>query len=953
VSKILVFLFILFVGKILSQKTIVEYYEYNISNGLVDNWINDFEKDQNGFIWIATNDGISRFDGYNFMNFTTENYSIIPENTSFEDIQIHGNLLYAISGLHGIFTINTTNFEISHIEKKGVTAFLKSGKKTLTYFTNGVLSLSENNKIRGEKSFGPETLNGKILLVGNYIYFNKSFANLYKLDLNLNVLSKCDLDESVNGFFLENHPQLGVVIGTSKGLFQEKNNSFIPYGQQNKENKYSYYGITKGCKPFYVLNYKTPFLPFHNGYYPFTFEKTQNTEVRTIFHLGTDYWLIGTNQGFCKLYVGNRFNTQIKDNLFDENQIRVRRKIISLNDDLFLLGFPGIVSFNLKTNIQNFVSKDRKELSNYDALKIGNEIYSTSEGYGVWKINTQNNQITQITTPMIRSDAYYYCMYQLDNQQILFGGKGEFVVFNTRTNESEKYTITKDLEIYDFEATENENQTLIATNKGLFSVNLQNKIRKNNISTISVNSINDIGIRIKDILKHSKQKNYWLATDNGVVILNSKLQLIKKFSGKNEITNPKVTGLLEDNSGKVWASTYSGITCFDLMSGKNYFISTKHGLINSEFNYKSFEKLDDGKLIFGGLYGYDIIDPNLFNFKISKAKIIFSGYRTEKQGEQNSINLHQPSKIEFNTGQEDLLLYFSSSDFNNAEMFSFEYKINDGEWEVLPKNNILRISNLKGGKNKLIIRLRDSFSNICDTKEFEIIARIPFYYEPFFFIIITLLIVTLSFLAVYYFNRIRHIEVETKKRIAMDLHDETGTILTRVLLMSKSESLITKNKDVFQSSLKEALFSLRTFMDSLSGKKGYLSDLLLELKELVSTSFKGNKILPSYKIEKIENIKLSAELYRDIKLCLYEAIQNTMKHSDSDYFELYIYQKNNRLHMEISDQGETTLPLEDLKEKGNGLRNFSKRTNRHNGSVNIELKGQNKSVHLMFEFPLK
>jgi ligand-binding sensor domain-containing protein len=84
VSKILFFLFILFVGKILSQKTIVEYYEYNISNGLVDNWINDFEKDQNGFIWIATNDGISRFDGYNFINFTSEIHPIIPINTSFD-----------------------------------------------------------------------------------------------------------------------------------------------------------------------------------------------------------------------------------------------------------------------------------------------------------------------------------------------------------------------------------------------------------------------------------------------------------------------------------------------------------------------------------------------------------------------------------------------------------------------------------------------------------------------------------------------------------------------------------------------------------------------------------------------------------------------------------------------------------------------------------------------------
>jgi signal transduction histidine kinase len=142
-------------------------------------------------------------------------------------------------------------------------------------------------------------------------------------------------------------------------------------------------------------------------------------------------------------------------------------------------------------------------------------------------------------------------------------------------------------------------------------------------------------------------------------------------------------------------------------------------------------------------------------------------------------------------------------------------------------------------------------------------------------------------------------------------------------------------------------------MDSLSGKKGYLSDLLIELKEFMSISFRGTSITANLKSDEIETIWLSAELYRDIKLCMYEAIQNTLKHANASEFDIKIYQKNSRLFLEIGDNGETHLSLEDLEEKGNGFRNFHKRTKRHNGEVKIELKGEKKSVNLVFEFPIK
>jgi two-component sensor histidine kinase len=944
---------VLVTGSFFGQKNIIEYYQYTIDNGLVDNWVNDFEKDPNGFVWIATNDGISRFDGYNFINFSGDN-QVIPRNTSFQDVQFQGELVYAISRERGIYTININTLHVNHLEKSGVISYDKLANQTLIYYSSGLLVLKEGKSVLSQKQFPKHTLYGKGILTRDKIILNNYFSSVFILDKKMNVLVHIPSQKSqADGISLIRHSKLGVIYSTTKGSFKLNGNLFEPFDKQYPDNKLSFFNLTQEGKPFHILNFKQPFMPLYDSSFCFTFEKSQNIEVRTIYHLGKDHWLIGTNQGFYKLNLGSRSNSQINDDLFDSDQIRVRRKIISTSENLYLFGFPGIISYNLKSRSSNFIDKQKRELSNYDAVKMGDFMYATSEGYGLWKVKINTNQITQITTGIISPLAHNNCIYKLNEHQLLIGGNGEVIRYDIETNDSERFKLNVDSDILDIEACNEKDKFLIATNIGLFSITFPKKIKNNQTSNLKTNLIAKVDYRIKDILRHSKQKNYWLATDNGIVVLDRNLtKMIVKYQGKNEISNPKVTGLVEDNQGKIWASTYSGITCFNIDNGKKYFIKSKHGLLNSEFNYKSIERLDDGRLIFGGLYGYDIIDPKLFDFRISSAKIIFAGFKTEKQGESKVSSINQSKLIEFNSGDENLLLYFSTTDFNNAEMYSIEYQINGGEWLLLTNNYVLRISDLKGGKNKLKIRLRDSFSNICDEKEFNILAKIPFYYEPYFYILVSIIIATLSFLAVYYFNRMRNVEVETKKRISMDLHDETGTILTRVLLMSKSQSMVIKNIDVFQSSLKEALFSLRTFMDSLSGKKGSLSDLIIEIKEFMATSFRGTNISAHLTSEKTENISLSSELYRDIKLCLYEAVQNTLKHSGASEFVVKINQKNSRLFMEIADNGETNLSLEELEEKGNGLRNFQKRTNRHDGSIKIQLKGEKKSVHLGFEFKI-
>ena len=42
---------------------------YTIDDGLPQSFVEQVHQDQKGFLWIATQDGVTRFDGYDFENF--------------------------------------------------------------------------------------------------------------------------------------------------------------------------------------------------------------------------------------------------------------------------------------------------------------------------------------------------------------------------------------------------------------------------------------------------------------------------------------------------------------------------------------------------------------------------------------------------------------------------------------------------------------------------------------------------------------------------------------------------------------------------------------------------------------------------------------------------------------------------------------------------------------------
>ena len=81
----------------------------------------------------------------------------------------------------------------------------------------------------------------------------------------------------------------------------------------------------------------------------------------------------------------------------------------------------------------------------------------------------------------------------------------------------------------------------------------------------------------------------------------------------------------------------------------------------------------------------------------------------------------------------------------------------------------------------------DNFGNLKDKKQLTINAVVPFYYRLSFYIALSLLLLLFGSLSIYNIRKANKTEELVKDRIAMDLHDEVGTVLTRMLMTTHSK----------------------------------------------------------------------------------------------------------------------------------------------------------------------
>jgi signal transduction histidine kinase len=181
---------------------------------------------------------------------------------------------------------------------------------------------------------------------------------------------------------------------------------------------------------------------------------------------------------------------------------------------------------------------------------------------------------------------------------------------------------------------------------------------------------------------------------------------------------------------------------------------------------------------------------------------------------------------------------------------------------------------------------------------------------------------------------------EERNRISADMHDELGSGMTTIRLMSE----IAKNKmkdtipveiekisnsaDDVLNKMNAIIWSMNSRNDTVDNLVSYIRAYSLEYMEGTSIQCRVNT--PDF----IPRGEISGDKRRNIFLCVKETLNNTLKHSKASSLVIDI-QTGDELIIRIADNG-TGIDMQKLREFGNGLKNIYRRMESIGGSFSIE-----------------
>lgn len=264
------------------------------------------------------------------------------------------------------------------------------------------------------------------------------------------------------------------------------------------------------------------------------------------------------------------------------------------------------------------------------------------------------------------------------------------------------------------------------------------------------------GWKISQIFEDSRGL-LWVGTSQGLKVIDRthhKVTYVKTFQGK---TNNYITGIIEDNGGSIWVSegriltnikvNYADLSGDMELTDRHYDISD--GLMDSDFNQRSFAKLPSGEILLGGLYGANRFIPAEIKYNSVNPKIIFTDFYISNKlvhpGDKRlgktilSAALHDGGEIQLPHGTKDFTIYFTTDNYALPEKTTYQYKLEgyDDDWLTLADGrHSVTYTNLSSGKYRLLVKAINSDGFESDAPAELLIKVNPsFWITPWAFII--------------------------------------------------------------------------------------------------------------------------------------------------------------------------------------------------------------------------
>ena len=297
-----------------------------------------------------------------------------------------------------------------------------------------------------------------------------------------------------------------------------------------------------------------------------------------------------------------------------------------------------------------------------------------------------------------------------------------------------------------------------------------------------------------------------IGTNYGLYVYDEKKGDAVPMPGGEVLSNRMVCGIVEDQSGDIWCSTTMGI--WQYQHQKKQFVGyiLGDGLVTREYSLGVAMHTLDDRIWFGISDGIVSFDPSAIrNSKIVLGDIHLTGLYIGS----NSVNcstlsdgkhvisqpLEENTRLEFSYLDNTFTMEFSLLNYSNAENMIYEYRLNGSkEWtQTISGRNRIPFTHLQPGSYVLEVRAYDN-GTYTEPQVYHIIIRAPWYRSSWAYLIyiIGALLISGFLLSTYLRRRKQELDEEKMKVLINATHDIRSPL---TLIMSPLHKLLKRDFD--------------------------------------------------------------------------------------------------------------------------------------------------------------
>ena len=713
-----------------------------IEDGLSQSTVETIYQDSKGYIWIGTNDGLDRYNGYEFKHYKHDKYdkNSIANNYIVDIIEDKNGYIW-VSTIGGLSRINPDKDEIKNYYSKedrgnlsnsNLWQLLCTKDNRLIASTIDGLNVYDKNKDKFTRILYKE---GE--LPSQYIYSLEEDINghiwvgtdngLVELDKDLNIVKSYQDaigDSDVYNVYDDSKGNIWVCT-LDNGLFKinlddksvenyKNNNSKISIPSNNVRDIISdsegklWIATDKGLCTFDYE--REEFITYNKKSYQSN--SLIDDEIFCLLKDSSGLIWIGTYSGISRFNPNSNF-THFKLDPYEDNSIsgNVIHGIYEDDDKTLWIGTneSGVNIINgesikhLNKENSNIVSDLIEDITGFkNYIFIG-----TNEGLSVLVKNdktAKNYTITNYTTKDGLPSNKIRSLF-IDSKGYLWIGTNKgLAILDTNNNKIIDITyILDEMGVSDkfiravYEDSKGNYYIGCFLEGGLIKINPNTKEYKiyknieNDDSSISNNSIRYIN---EDLYG-----NILVGTSHGINILNLSTDKFNHYTEKDGLINNTIYGILVDKNNGIWMSTNAGISKLSTEDAtfKNFTITD--GLQSNEFNGRACFKSKDGNMYFGGINGFNVFNSQDIELSTFEPKVIFDNF------EINGTNKKDISNIKFKSNENNIKINFFTNDYKNTKTTQYYYKLEglENEWNMTNSNSLV-FANLGSGDYTLKIK---------------------------------------------------------------------------------------------------------------------------------------------------------------------------------------------------------------------------------------------------------